>query len=69
MISDVIWELEEKIKDTNGEISRYLSEFENYAGDQTPIIALMAKNEAHLEYLRDFRLRPGYDTPPNTRSA
>jgi hypothetical protein len=66
MISDSLWDLEEKIKVTNEEISKYLLDYKGYAGDQSPIIALLAKNEEHMKYLRDFRLQPGYDTPPKS---
>ena len=55
---------EEKIKETNEEIARYLFQFECYADDQIPITALIIKNEEHMKYVRDFRLRPGYDMPP-----
>ena len=65
MISDLLFNLEKNIKRANEEITSYLANLHNYDFDQKRIIELIKKNEDHIKYLKNFRLQPGYDLPPN----
>jgi len=59
MISDICFDLEESIKDANEEIKRYL--------DDPEILELIKKNDEHIKYLNNFRMRPGYDLQPKIK--